>query len=205
MPLFKCSLANSLTDSKNCDSIVMSIFVNLGFEVENMKRTLTEQKVLDRLDISDWRHLTKDKVIDLATMLPKMDPEVAKSALAQFPEFSKTSLELVHDYKEIFLRVLDDCSDDNRAMYDIYNRMLDNLDEILHRDGLSFEQEMDVMEQMRKISDAAAQFTKEDKQFKAAIATLAMIGVITIGGFLASSLGVDLKVDKIADNLKRLQ
>ena len=170
-----------------------------------MKRTLTEQKVLDRLDVSDWRHLTKDKVIDLATMLPKMDPEVAKSALAQFPEFSKTSLELVHDYKEIFLRVLDDCSDDNRAMYDIYNRMLDNLDEILHRDGLSFEQEMDVMEQMRKISDAAAQFTKEDKQFKAAIATLAMIGVITIGGFLASSLGVDLKVDKIADNLKRLQ
>lgn len=169
-----------------------------------MKRTLTEQKVLDRLDIPDWRHITKDKVIDLAAMLPKMDPEVAKSALAQFPEFAKTSLELAHDYKTIFMQILEDCSGHDHAMYDIYNKMLDESIEILHRDNISFEQEMYVMDIMFKVSDAAAKYAKEDKQFKAAIMALATIGAITISSLFAASLGVDLKIDKIANNLKRL-
>lgn len=43
-----------------------------------MSRTLTEKKVLKKLGIDDFRHLTKEKVITMATMLDKMDPEVAK-------------------------------------------------------------------------------------------------------------------------------
>ena len=46
-----------------------------------MSRTLTEKKVLKKLGIDDFRHLTKEKVITMATMLDKMDPEVAKKAL----------------------------------------------------------------------------------------------------------------------------
>lgn len=43
-----------------------------------MGRSLTEQKVLKKLGIEDFRHLTKDKVIKMASMIDKMDPEVAK-------------------------------------------------------------------------------------------------------------------------------
>ena len=42
-----------------------------------MARSLTEQKVLKKLGIDDFRHLTKDKVITMASMLDRMDPEVA--------------------------------------------------------------------------------------------------------------------------------
>ena len=42
-----------------------------------MGRPLTEQQVLKKLKIEDFRHLTKDKVIAMASMLDKMDPEVA--------------------------------------------------------------------------------------------------------------------------------
>jgi hypothetical protein len=45
-----------------------------------MSKLLTEQKVFRKLDIKDFRHLTKDKVITMASMLDKMDPEVAKKA-----------------------------------------------------------------------------------------------------------------------------
>lgn len=44
---------------------------------------MSEAKVLKKLDIADFRHLTKDKVIKMASMLDKMDPEVAKKALEQ--------------------------------------------------------------------------------------------------------------------------
>ena len=46
-----------------------------------MNRTLSEQKVLKKLDIPDFRHLTKDKIIAFASLLPQMDTEVAKKAL----------------------------------------------------------------------------------------------------------------------------
>jgi hypothetical protein len=38
-------------------------------------------QVLKKLDIPDFRHLTKDKVIEFATMVPRMNPEVAKKAV----------------------------------------------------------------------------------------------------------------------------
>ena len=43
-----------------------------------MGKTLTEIQVLDKMGIPDFRHMTKDKVMSFATMLPQMDPEVAK-------------------------------------------------------------------------------------------------------------------------------
>lgn len=46
-----------------------------------MSKPLTEQKVLRKLGIQDFRHLTKDKVITMASMLDKVDPEVAKKQL----------------------------------------------------------------------------------------------------------------------------
>jgi hypothetical protein len=58
------------------------------------KVMMSEEKVLKKLDIVDFRHLTKDKVIKMASMLDKMDPEVAKKALEQFPEFANTTKEM---------------------------------------------------------------------------------------------------------------
>ena len=62
-----------------------------------MSKQLTEQQVLQALNIPDFRHLSKDKVISFASMLTDMEPEVAMKALEQFPEFAKTILELAKD------------------------------------------------------------------------------------------------------------
>ena len=60
---------------------------------------LTEQKVLKKLGIEDFRYLTKDKVVKMANMLDKMNPEVAKKAIEQFPNFSNTMKEILAEYK----------------------------------------------------------------------------------------------------------
>ena len=54
-----------------------------------MKRTISEQKALKLLNIPDFRHLTKDKIVEFASLLYRMDPEVAKKALEQIPEYVK--------------------------------------------------------------------------------------------------------------------
>lgn len=44
-----------------------------------MSKLMTEEKVLKKLGIDDFRHITKNKVIKMASMLDRVDPEVAKS------------------------------------------------------------------------------------------------------------------------------
>ena len=57
-----------------------------------MGKQLTERQVLEKLDIPDFRHITKDKVMEFASMLNKMEPDVAKKAIEQFPEFARMAL-----------------------------------------------------------------------------------------------------------------
>lgn len=56
---------------------------------------MTEEKVLKKLGIDDFRHITKNKVIKMASMLDRVDPEVAKKAIEQFPDFSNTAKEIL--------------------------------------------------------------------------------------------------------------
>lgn len=46
-----------------------------------MSNELTEQQVLQVLNIPDFRHLSKDTVMAFASMVSDMDPDVAKKAL----------------------------------------------------------------------------------------------------------------------------
>lgn len=46
-----------------------------------MSKQLTEAQVLEKLNIPDFRHLSKDNVMSFASMIQDMDPEVAKKAL----------------------------------------------------------------------------------------------------------------------------
>lgn len=54
---------------------------------------ITETEALKSLDISDFRHPTKDTMIKMVSMLDQMDPEVAEKILEQFPEFASTARE----------------------------------------------------------------------------------------------------------------
>ena len=83
-----------------------------------MSKPLTEQKVLKKLGIEDFRHLTKDKVITMASMLDKMSPEVAKKAIEQFPNFSNTMKEILHDYKESLDKAQETNADSVKSFYD---------------------------------------------------------------------------------------
>ena len=46
-----------------------------------MSRTIDERKALKMLDIPDFRHMTKEKAVQLVSMLDRVDPSVAKAVL----------------------------------------------------------------------------------------------------------------------------
>ncbi len=105
-----------------------------------MDRTLTEQKVLKKLGIDDFRHLTKDKVIIMASILDKMDPEVAKKALDQFPDFANTVKEILVGYKDTLDKGLVSNDESVKTFYDINKTIIESLQKELDKDGLAFEE-----------------------------------------------------------------
>ena len=72
-----------------------------------MKKTnMLEESVLKELEISDFRDLKKDKMIPFMFKLSGMNPDVAKKAIEQIPEFSKVAVEALKEYKEIYEKTI---------------------------------------------------------------------------------------------------
>lgn len=156
---------------------------------------MTEEKVLKKLDIVDFRHLTKDKVIKMASMLDKMDPEVAKKALEQFPEFANTTKEMLTEYKESLNKGLESNNESVKAVYNTYSAVIASLQKELENENLTFEQKRYIIEQMKDVAEKADTKDTENKRFIEGMATLATIVVGGTVAVLASVLGGNTQIE----------
>lgn len=161
-----------------------------------MSRTLTEQEVLKKLGIPDFRHMTKDKVVTFATMLPKMDPDVAKKALEQFPEFAKTATEIVSYYKEMVEKGFDKDTASVNSFYLTCDSIVETLKEQLQDEKLTFEEKQVIIDKMIELAKMKADKDTENKRFIAD--SLKGAGAFLLGTVLtvATVLGVQTRMGK---------
>jgi len=164
-----------------------------------MRRSYTEKQVLKKLGISDFRHLSKDKVIKFASMVPNMQPEVAKKALEQFPNFASTSLDLMRDYKEIFEEAIADEREGAQVTYEMYRRIMDSDQKILENE-LSFEQEMLILDHMKAVADAVASFNRERSQDRLKLLAIAGSVATAAIAILGAALGSNISLAQDNDN-----
>ena len=155
-----------------------------------MSKSLSEAKVLKALDIPDFRHMTKDKVVSFVSMLPNMDPEVAKKALEQFPEFAKTTLEIVERLKASIDNSLEGNSANMAEFNGACRAMLDALEVELHKDGLSAEEKADIADRMTQVLDMMYRKDSENKEFLRNIVKGIAVFGICLAVTLASALGI---------------
>ena len=136
-----------------------------------MSYTLSEKKVLKKLGIKDFRHMTKDKLVQFASMLPKMDPEVAKAALSQFPSFSGLAKDLTEQLSIMVGREFDLSSDSQKAFFDACNRILTSLEKELEDDDIDSDERNrieDKMIQSRTTMDERIYGSKQKKDLETA-------------------------------------
>ena len=157
-----------------------------------MRKLLTEQKVLKILDIADFRHLTKDKVIAMASLLDRMDPEVAKKALEQFPEFASTAKEMLAGYKD----TLDKGLEVNKESVQAYScsSIIETLQKQLENENISCEERKYIVDKMLELSKLIGEKDTENKRFIAALAVIGAAAATFISLALASVLGGNTQV-----------
>lgn len=159
-----------------------------------MNKVLTEQKVLNKLGITDFRHLTKDKVMEMASMLDRMDPEVAKKAIEQFPNFSETMKSVVTEYKSVLEKSLEKNGESMRSYYESCDAIIQSCQKELEKGDLSFEERKQVIGWMIEVVNMKGGKDTENKQFIRAIC-VAGVGAVGIAAtVLLTALGGNTKV-----------
>ncbi len=160
-----------------------------------MGKPLVEQKVLKNLDIPDFRFLTKDKVIKMASMLDKMDPDVAKKALEQFPNFASTAKELLADYKDTLDKGLAANSESVQSYYAACNSIIESLQKQLENSEISFDERKYIIDKMFEISKMMGEKDSENKKFIFALVAAAGLAVGTGIALLASAIGGNTQIE----------
>lgn len=164
-----------------------------------MANQLPEQKVLKKLGIQDFRHLTKSKIINLVSMLDKMNPDVAKKALEQFPQFAQTCKEMLLEYKDTLDKGMSSNDKSIQTVYDTYNTIIVSLQKQLDNENLSFEEKKYIIEQMKEIADKVDKKDTENKRWITGMVALATAAVLGVAMGLASSLGGNAHIE-LADS-----
>lgn len=159
-----------------------------------MGRNLTEKQVLKKLQIEDFRHITKGKVIDMVSMLDRMDPEVAKKALEQFPDFSKTMSEIFSEYKKTLDEALKTNENSVKSYYESCDEIINCYKELLKNEELTFEQKRDVCNGMVEIVKMKSDKDSENKAFIIKNVRIGATAVSILAITLASILGGNTKI-----------
>lgn len=157
-----------------------------------MSRSLTEAKVLRKLDIPDFRHLTKDKVVSFVSMLPHMDPDVAKHALEQFPAFAETSLAIVGCLKDGLGTIISGNAENMAEFNARCQEALAALEAELTREDLTDEGRRLVIDGIMGIIGAIAQKDSENKEFHRGIFRDVLWACVAVVLCLAAPLGIKM-------------
>ena len=76
-----------------------------------MAKMITEQQVKDALQIDSFRNLSKEKIMEFASLIPNMDKDVAISIINQFPAYAESSRKMLEQFKNVCDTVLENNKD----------------------------------------------------------------------------------------------
>ena len=165
-----------------------------------MRRTISEQKVLKKLGIPNFRHMTKDKIVKFASYLPNMDREVAKKALEQFPEFKQLTLELVNHYEAMIGRILKSNDESVKSFYDACMVVLESLKKELDNPELTVAEKNRIEDRMLDVVQRMSEKDSENKRFLASIAKISGGVVACLVLAVAATLGASMQI-KLPSNV----
>lgn len=90
-----------------------------------MEYTPVEREVLNMMQRTDFKNLSKSDVISFASKIGELRPDVAKDIIAQFPEFAGLMKASLQEYKSMFDSIVDSDDSSINEYYNIANKEID--------------------------------------------------------------------------------
>ena len=162
-----------------------------------VKRLLTADQVTQYLNITDFRHLSKDKLIEFVSAIPEMDKDVAIRIIEQFPEFTRCATSLVGHYETMCESIIRENGDSVGYVMEGYKQTLNTLGDLARDEKLDPADRRYFAEKMVDVADKMASFDTNNKGFLAGMTkyiTWFVGGALLLG---AAALGIKIKGTKV--------
>lgn len=136
----------------------------------------TEESVKKALKINSFRELSKDKVMQFASMIPYMDKEVAIAVINQFPAYADFVKAIISVYMETANRILEDNKESQMAAIHGYQTILDGLSKKLEESNTE-EVRKSITDDMVFVAGKIAEIDEKNKKFLNKMVTKILAGV----------------------------
>ena len=158
------------------------------------KGKLTEDKILKKLDIPDFQHITPDKLARFTSMIPKMDPEVAKTALEQFPEFAQNAVNIMGYLKDSIDNAINGDDAETQQIFKLCDDMIKSLEKLREREDITFDERSLISNQIMEIVKIMQDTKSQNQKWKLALTGILATAAIAITSILASGLGAETSI-----------
>lgn len=125
------------------------------------KKALTEEELKKKLKVSDWRNLSKEKVMQLIQMSPDIDKEVLLKILEQVPHLVDETKVIINAFKESIDASKSMSIETKKYYTTVSNRVLD----LLESDKLSDELKIELKDLLVLIANKIDDLDNRDKVF----------------------------------------
>lgn len=158
---------------------------------------VSEEQVKKALQIDSFRNLSKDKIVEFASLIPHMDKDVAIAIINQFPAYVESSRNMIEQYNAMCDKVLQSNDDSRKDAVMAYKTILDDLSILLKQDGITPEQQEKITDKMILVADKIADLHEDNRNFLEGIikyGTPLIAGALLLGAVI---LGVNVKGTKL--------
>lgn len=154
-----------------------------------MIKRISEKQLLKKLNIPDWRHMSKDKLTTFISSLPYLDPEVAKAAINQFPNFSEFVKDMIKVMQENADKSINSDEKTSLASIDFFTTNSGRLFLQLDSEELSENERLRILDGILELNKMTLELNKQRQNFllknsaiiATAIGTLALTAVSILG------------------------
>lgn len=127
--------------------------------------TISERDVKESFGLRDWRHLTKDHFLQLASMIPDMDKDLALKILDQVPELKSLSLAALDEMAKTFDSTMGANTASMTMVHEIATERMALLRRELERDDLDPAARLRVLDEARDVHRSMDHKDTENKRF----------------------------------------
>ncbi len=160
-----------------------------------------EKRALDLMKKDNFRGLSKDNVMQLVSILDKVDPEVAKEIIAQMPEVVRGVVENEKAYASILEKGIESCNTSTMSCFQTEDEIVKTLQKEIDKEETTFEQKQYYFE---KMAEAAKRKEEKDKEHKNMVLTILKYGgeALAIGLMITAGIFIGKADVKLPTKMK---
>ena len=154
------------------------------------RRFVSEEAVKRALKIDSFRNLSKDKIMQFASMIPYMDKEVAISIINQFPTYAEFGKTIISYYTGICDNILQNSKASHDAAIQSYQTVLDALAKQLEKENITKSERKDITEKMIEVADKVAEADLHYQKFLERVLKKIEWTVLIALGIIGAGIGI---------------